>query len=174
MRIAATFLALVAGVAALDVWLNWFDNKCRDANSVRCKSLAPNVCCTVSRAHRRRGNPFSSIEFRDVPRAWKIEARGYRGDDCRMRQDTRAMRGSLKLCLDHGAFSGAGYGFLAERAVGAEGCSSSVRPSILSFSDGPQYNITDLDDDLLDVAALGGRSMDVPQKFDANRIDEAL
>ena len=146
MLFSSVFLSFIASVSAVDIWLNWSATNCRGKNSIKCADLNPNTCCSVPGS----SSSFASMDFREIPSNWRLELRGYRGPQCKTRIETVSSNGKTSVCLSHGRFGGGGYGFQNKRAVvGDENCTESVKPSVVAFEDGSEFDLTRLDDDSL-------------------------
>lgn len=142
MRFTATFLTLLNGVSAVDIWLNWSSTKCSGSNSILCSGINPNTCCAIS---GRSGSPFASIDFREIPSGWDLNLRGHRGSQCGSVIESVASSGNTRVCLSRDPFGGGGYGFRNKRSDITEKCTETVQPDVLTFSDGIQFNIKDMD-----------------------------
>lgn len=152
MLFTPAFLSLVAGASAIDIWLNIDSHNCTGTNRIRCQGINPNKCCSIS---GQGGSPFRSMEFAYIPSSWDIEMRGYVGSQCGQRRLSRASNGATRVCFDKGPFSGAGYGFINRFLAGRDDeestneCTGMAKPDILAFDNSVQYNITEMEDALL-------------------------
>ncbi|KAG9255169.1 uncharacterized protein F5Z01DRAFT_654184 [Emericellopsis atlantica] len=177
MLFSPAFFSLFAGASAIDIWLNWNTSNCKGSNSIHCANIGPATCCAIS---GQSGSPFTSIAFREIPSNWNIEMRGHQGSQCGRHRTTQTSGGRTELCMGSGPYGGGGYSFVNKRRSDTvdlqEECTDVVKPDIVAFTDGIQYNITQLDDDslaeIVEIAASGGLSSDVPEEFEVYIMEE--
>ncbi|KAL9944115.1 hypothetical protein D7B24_004841 [Verticillium nonalfalfae] len=142
MRFAPILFNFVAGVSAIDIWLNWDATDCRGKNSVHCAN---------------------------IPTGWNIRATGHQGSQCGNIISSQATFGQdTSVCMSFGGYGGGGYHFINDRrrSVRArEDCADVVRPSIVSFG-GVKFNLTSLDEasylEMEDLAMILSFSLDIP------------
>lgn len=154
MLLIPTLLSLVAGVSAIDIWLNLSALDCKGKNSLHCANVGSNQCCGVPSMR------FGSLHFKEIPTEWNLEVRGHdvsrENNGCGTMIARWSSNGETDVCV--GAqkiddtssvirnYGGGGYGFIGKRSEQASDCQDPVRPSTLIFEDGVKYNLTDLDD----------------------------
>jgi hypothetical protein len=120
---------------------------------------------------------YPSVGYYGIPLAWDIEIGGYTNkegtNNCPTPLQRVRTRGRNYYCLSGpSGFTGAKWTFAskkrnAETAVGAE--QECAKPNVLTLDDGQQYNITSLDDGLLEelmaLANNGTGAADIPELF---------
>lgn len=144
MLFSQVFLSLVASVSAIDIWLNWSATDCHGQNSIKCADINPDTCCTVNGV---TGSPFGSLHFKEIPAHWNIDCRGHQGTNCGRVIERVNSNGRTDVCLGHGSLGGGGYGFANKRGITTDiKCRDIVKPNVVAFADGTQYNLAELDD----------------------------
>jgi hypothetical protein len=128
-------LGLAASVNAIDLYLGWRGG----SNYVACRNINPNVCCSTAAG----GSPFNSLDFREIPRNWNIQCRGHRGPQCGSLAEVKQSNGATAVSLFNSDFGGSGYGFVSKRSTD-DAVVETVRPSLLVFGDGAQYDLSEL------------------------------
>ncbi|KAI9155503.1 hypothetical protein HJFPF1_08087 [Paramyrothecium foliicola] len=143
MLLSQVFLSLVAGVSAIDVWLQW-EGDC-SGSALFFRGIAPNTCYWGESVNE--ANPFGAIHFLHIPGEWDLELRGHAGPRCGPIEEIQRSGGRNSVCLKARDYQGAGYGFLRKRSESTEkDCVDGGRPSGVALSDGTQYDLTQLDD----------------------------
>ncbi|RYO95459.1 hypothetical protein DL766_007767 [Monosporascus sp. MC13-8B] len=169
-------LGLFATASAIDIYLH-VGGDC-GGNAVVCVGINPNTCCSTSDI-----DIFPTVGFRGIPTHWNLECKGHSGGRCNRLREVQPARNTNFVCLRSGFFSGGGYGFSGrKRADGADGgCTAYQKPDTLLLEDGGKYNIADLEDApltqlfdfvlYLEIAASGANSADIPEEFNAYKIE---
>jgi hypothetical protein len=132
---------------AIDIAL-YAQNNCKGISAVW-QRVGPNKCVGVSSS-----NAYRSAYFSYIPTNWDIQARAYKGGNCRNRWVAIWSNGNDDICVTNGATSGAGYGFSAtkkrnvldeasEDATSSEDCRT--QPDLLNLVDGTSYRVTSMD-----------------------------
>jgi hypothetical protein len=135
--------ACAHGAAALNV-VFYESSTCRGTFRTVCLGLARDTCC----AHTR-GERINCMEFQGVDTSQNVELRSYNGGRCshRSADDGSQGRGTISFVREP-PYTGAGWGgFSRKRGDDAVETLKSVRPQLLEFTEGTQFNLTSLSDD---------------------------
>ncbi|RYP08895.1 hypothetical protein DL764_001605 [Monosporascus ibericus] len=169
-------LGLVATASAIDIYLH-VGGGC-GGNSVVCTNINPNTCCSGSSVEI-----FPSVGFRGIPTFWNLQCRGHTGANCAGLREIQTAQNTNFVCLNNGGFSGGGYGFNGRKRddCASGGCTTYQKADTLLLEDGGKYNIADLEDApltqlfgfvlYLTIAAGGANSTDIPEEFNAYKIE---
>lgn len=143
-------LALIAAtcansVAAVRV-VFYESGRCTGTFRTVCLDLARETCCAHTRSER-----INCMEFQNLPTNQNVELRSYRRSRCSSRSadDGSRRRGTVSFVREP-PYTGAGWGrFTSKRGVQVDEVEylETVRPQLLEFEEGTQFNLTDLSDD---------------------------
>ncbi|KAK1625125.1 hypothetical protein BDP81DRAFT_409454 [Colletotrichum phormii] len=161
-------LSLIATVSAIDVYGYRSNEKCSGNDYIVCRNVNPEVCCT-----RASGDVFKSIGFRAIPTNWNIYV--------------TQSNGAENICCGGSNYSGGNYGFVTKKrsdgtCAAAGGCASVARGDLTVFENGPEFDMTGLDDALytelvstpvihVSIWENGGSADEIPSKFDAYKLE---
>ncbi|KAF3011845.1 hypothetical protein E8E14_003921 [Neopestalotiopsis sp. 37M] len=150
MQISHILIGLVGTVSAIDIYGYRSNEKCSGGDHIVFTNINPDDCAISA-----SGNVFRSIGIRAIPTQWNIIGRAFTGGGCKNLKFVAQSLGRTDICLGGDNYSGGNYGFTNQkRFVGANetcpatgGCDT-TRGDLMVFENGPEYNMTSLDDDL--------------------------
>lgn len=137
--------ALANGAAALNV-VFYESGRCTGTFRTVCLSLARDTCCAHTRSER-----INCMEFQGIPSNQNVELRSYRRSRCSSRSADDGSKGRTTVSfVREPPYTGGGWGgFTRKRGMQVDEIEylETVRPQLLEFEEGTQFNLTDLSDD---------------------------
>ncbi|KAJ4986537.1 hypothetical protein SVAN01_07973 [Stagonosporopsis vannaccii] len=176
MRYSSISLVLAATVSAIDIRL--FDHKDCGGSWIGCTNINPNVCCHTGRERHL------SVSWEPVPRDWSIMTQVYWVNGCD--GDSKDVRryGLTRYCMtEQITVTGGRYYFYTpnspgpfarDLSTGEEQACISQKPDVLALGDGQRYNISQLEDSMLEplveLAFNGSGVESIPAIYDDLKI----
>lgn len=151
MQYLNIIFAFAAVVSAIDI-VALLESHCDDTVAHTWLNVQPNQCVRSSRK--------SAFLFKNIPTNWKIITRSYSSLNCNGNTLVNQFHSNEKTSVCHGSdeswnipYQSAGYSFndLKRSDLNNVAEQECRKPDLLTLDDGQTYNITGLEDDIVEV-----------------------